>query len=90
MAHSNSAIKRIRQNERKRLVNKARSSATKTQIKKFLTVAAEGDLGKAEAEYRLAVSAIDKATGAGLYHSNKAARMKSKLAARLASVGASA
>ncbi len=89
MAHSKSAIKRIRQNERKRLTNKARSSATKTQIKKFLTAVAEGEHGKAEAEYRLAVSAIDKAIRAGLYHGNKAARMKSRLAARLAGVGAS-
>ena len=87
MAHSLSAIKRIRQNERRRLVNKSRSSATRTHVKKFLAAVAQGPRDEAEKQYRLAVSAVDKAVKAGLYHSNKAARMKSKLAKRLASVG---
>ena len=87
MAHSPSAIKRIRTNEKRRLVNKSRMSATKTQIKAFLKAAEAGVRDEADKQHALAVSAIDKAVKAGLYHPNKAARMKSKLAARLATVG---
>lgn len=87
MAHSLSAIKRIRTNERRRFVNKSRMSATRTQIKAFLSAIAAGGREEAEKQHRLAVSAIDKAVKAGLYHANKAGRMKSKLAARLAAAG---
>ena len=87
MAHSPSAIKRIRTNEKRRLINKSRMSATRTQIKAFLKAAEAGVREEADKQHALAVSAIDKSVKAGLYHPNKAARMKSKLAARMATVG---
>jgi len=83
MPHSKSAEKRERQNERRRLRNKARYSATKTQIKKFLSAAETGSGEQVQKEYRLAVSAVDKAAKAGIFHKNRAGHMKSGLAASL-------
>ena len=88
MPHTKSAVKRVRQNERRRLRHKARRSATRTQIKKFLAAAEAGGRELAEKEFRLAVSAVDKAAKAGIFHRNKAARLKAKLAARLSRVAA--
>jgi len=75
MAHSRSAEKRVRQNKRNRIRNKSVRSALKTQIKKFHAAEAPAR----DAEYRRAVSAVDKAAKRGIIHPNKAAREKSRL-----------
>ena len=90
MPHTKSADKRVRQNEKRRLRNKAQRSATRTQVKKFIAAAEAGGRELAEKEFHLAVSAVDKATKAGIFHGNKAARLKAGLAARLNRVDAAA
>ncbi len=63
--------------------NKAQKSAMKTAIKKFEAAVVAGDRAAAEAAYKLAVQAIDKACLKGLLHKNNAARKKSSLTLKL-------
>ncbi len=63
--------------------NKAEKSAMKTAIKKFEAAVVAGNRADAEAAYKLAVKAIDKASLKGLLHKNNAARKKSSLTLKL-------
>lgn len=80
MANIKSAIKRIRQNDKARLRNKAIRSKVATYTK--LAFEAVGT-DNAEQAHRDAVKHIDRATAKGIYHKNTAARKKSRLAAAL-------
>lgn len=79
MPNSESAKKRLRQNETRRLRNKGNRSAVRTQIKKVRLAVEAGDIQKAEEELRLAAKTLDKAGSSNLIHPNKAARHKSRL-----------
>ncbi|MEC9094821.1 MAG: 30S ribosomal protein S20 [Planctomycetota bacterium] len=79
MPNSESAKKRLRQNETRRLRNKSNRSAVRTQIKKVRLAVEAGDIPKAEEELRSAVIKLDKAGATNLIHPNKAARHKSRL-----------
>ncbi len=79
MAHTKSAKKRIRQNERDRLANKAKRTAMKTFTKKVLNAVAAGDLEGAKKFLPLAMKKIDKAAKTHVIHKNTAARKKSKV-----------
>jgi small subunit ribosomal protein S20 len=79
VANTKSAMKRVRQNERRRLRNRALRSKIRGAIK--LARAAEGDSRAATA--REAIRALDKAVSKGVIHRNTAARKKSALARRL-------
>jgi len=85
MANIKSQIKRNRQNERRRLRNKAVRSEIKTRIKnaeQAVATAAEGT--ETEDALRLAVKKLDKAAAKGMIHKNQAANRKSRLMKRLA------
>ena len=88
MAHSLSAKKRIRQNEKRRTINRARKSQIKTQIKKFETDLAAGDVAAAEQQLRLTVKKLDTAAAKSTMHKRTAARKKSRLAKKLNSLKA--
>ena len=83
MANIRSAIKRMRQNERRRLRNRALRSRIRSAVK-----AAHGAAGAkaptAEASVREAIRILDKAVTKGIIHRNTAARKKSVLARQLA------
>lgn len=80
MAHSLSAKKRIRQNEKRRLLNRARNSAVKTQIKKFFTAAKQtSDMDQVETELKLAQKRIHQLAVRGVIHSKTASRKISRL-----------
>ena len=81
MANIKSQIKRNRQNETRRLRNKAVRSEMRTRTKAALT-AAEAGAENAEETLRLAVQRIDRAAARGIIHRNAAARQKSRLVAR--------
>ena len=83
MANIKSQIKRNRQNERRRLRNKAARSEIKTRVKSAL-VAAESGADDAGEALRLAIKRIDKAAAKGVIHKNQAANRKSRLMRRLA------
>ena len=69
-------IKRERQDVKRRVRNVSSMSRLRTQIKRVLE---STDKEKAQAEYTVAVSYIDKAASKGLIHKNTAGRRKSKI-----------
>ena len=92
MANSKSALKRAQIAERNRLRNKAYKSAVRTLTKKFLVAvdnyaANPSPESKQEVNQRMseAYSKIDRAVKRGVFHPNKGARKKSRLAKRFKS-----
>jgi small subunit ribosomal protein S20 len=85
VANIKSQIKRNRQNERRRLSNKAVRSEIKTRTKS--AVATVGTDANAEA-LRMALKRIDKAAAKGVIHKNQAANRKSRLMRRLNALNA--
>lgn len=83
MANIKSQIKRNRQNEKRRLRNKAVRSEMRRRTKSA-TSAAEAGAENAEEALRLALKRIDKAAAKGVIHKNQAARRKSRLVKRIA------
>ena len=83
MANIKSQIKRNRQNERRRLRNKAVRSELKTRVKAAVSAAEVGEEASVEA-LRLAVKRLDMAAAKGVIHKNQAANRKSRLMKRLA------
>jgi len=83
MANIRSQIKRNKQNEVRRLRNKAVRSELKTRVKTAVHHADAGADGTAEA-VRLAVKRIDKAAAKGVIHKNQASNRKARLMKRLA------
>ena len=83
MAHSLSAKKRVRQNAKRRVINRARTSMVKTQIKHFLAALDSGDSQKAAEQYNLLTRRLDKVASTSTMHKNTAARIKSRMAKKL-------
>ena len=79
MANIKSQIKRNRQNEGRRVRNKAVRSELRTAAKKVRTAAAEG-AEESTALLRQATRALDRAASKGILHKRTAARRKSRLA----------
>ena len=87
MANIQSAKKRARQTEKRRLHNVALKSRMRTRMKNVLKAVQAGDQAQASAEFRAAVPAIDKAASKGLIQKNRAASYKSRLNARVKAMG---
>jgi len=85
MANIQSQIKRNRQNEKRRLRNKAVRSELRTRAKSAVTDAETGAENSAES-LRLALKRIDKAAAKGVIHKNQAANRKSRLMKRVAAL----
>ncbi len=86
MANIKSQIKRNRQNETRRVRNKAVRSELRTRTKAAVAAAEAGeDTTEALAA---AIKRIDKAAQKGVLHKNTAARKKSRLVKRLAVIEA--
>ena len=83
MAHSLSAKKRVRQNTKSRVINRARKSAIRTQIKHFESALNAGDADKAAQQFDLLVKKLDKVASTSTMHKNTAGRMKSRMSRRL-------
>jgi len=83
VAHSLSAKKRVRQNEKKRTINRTRKSQVKTKIKQFQETLSEGDAEAATEQLRLVTAKLDKTAATSTMHKKTAARKKSRLAKRL-------
>jgi small subunit ribosomal protein S20 len=76
MANHKSAKKRIRTNEKKRVLNKITSTRIKSTMKKVLDTEKPED---AEKNYKEAIALLDKSATRGRIHKNNAARKKSQL-----------
>ncbi len=83
MPNTPTAKKRLRQNDKRRVRNRARRSALRTQIRKVRSAIAAGNLELAAAEFRVATKRLDQAAAANLIHDNTAARTKSRLSAAI-------
>ena len=83
MAHSLSAEKRIRQNEKHRERNRARKSVIKTQIRKFTDALRDRDVAQAQEQFRAVTRKLDQTAAKGPLHKNMVARKKARLAKRL-------
>ena len=83
MAHSLSAKKRIRQNSKRRVLNRARKSRIKTQTRVFTDALATQDVEKSEAALRLTARILDRTASTSTLHKNTVARRKSRLQKRL-------
>ena len=77
MPQHKSAVKRVRQNEKRRERNQSQLSKMKTLVKKALDTT---DKEEAEKAFKEASSYLDKMAAKGLVHDNFAARRKSKIA----------
>lgn len=86
MPNHKSAKKRVRQNERRRLVNRSNRTRLRSSIKD-LRGALEGDQKEALASLPKTISEIDKAVQKGVLHRNTAARHKSRLTVRVNQAG---
>ena len=80
MPNTESAKKRLRQNEKQRMRNRIAKKVIKTYTKRTLKAASEGNFEAAEADFRFTVAKIDKAGVRRVLHPNTAARRKSRLA----------
>jgi small subunit ribosomal protein S20 len=93
MAHSVSARKSHRKNEKHRIANKAERSEIKTWAKKLEEAVSNNDTALAQRYFLLATKMLDKSAKHGVYHRNTVDRKKSSLAGlmnKLAKGGAAA
>ena len=79
MANIKSQIKRNRQNEKRRLRNRAVRSEMNTRTKAALNTVEHDDDEVVAETLSLAMKRIDKAATKGVIHKNTAARRKSRL-----------
>ena len=86
MANIKSAIKRNRQNEKRRVRNRIFRGQARTSIKKAHTALASGDAAASREATLEAISALDTAAEKGVIHKNNAARRKSRLMRHLAAL----
>ncbi len=72
----------MRQNEKRRLVNRNNRGRLRTGIKKLRTALGGDDAGTVQTLLPATISLIDKAVQKGVLHRNAAARYKSRLTVR--------
>lgn len=83
MPNHKSSEKRVRQSEKRRLVNKSNRGRLRTSIKKLRTAMSAGQTEELGTLLPTTISTIDKAVQKGVLHRNAAARYKSRLTARV-------
>ncbi len=79
MANHKSAEKRVRQNAKRKDINRNNRSKLRTSIKKLRTAVAGHDKTGSVDLLNPTISLIDKAVNKGIIHKNTAARHKSRL-----------
>ena len=87
MANHVSALKRVRQTERRTEVNRTNRSRVRTSLRSLREALVKGDKKAADEQYRATVSLLDKSVQKGVLHSNTVSRYKSRLNARLKAIG---
>lgn len=88
MANHKSALKRIRSSEKKRVRNRIVISKARTEIRDARDAITAGSVKDAKTATLEAIRTLDKAVSKGILHSNNAARRKSRLMKRLATLEA--
>lgn len=86
MPNSKSAKKRLRQSITRQALNLSGKRAVRSQLRKVHEAVDSGDAELAETEFRLAVKKLDRASADRIIHRNAAARLKSRLSAKIKAV----
>jgi len=86
LANIKSAIKRNKQNEKRRLRNRVYRGSTRTFIAKARVAIDGGEKETAVDATMRAIKALDVAAQKGVLHKNNAARRKSRLMKKLAAL----
>jgi small subunit ribosomal protein S20 len=84
LANTKSAIKRMKQNQKRRLRNRLVTGRARTFVRNAHTSMDEGTPEDARTATITAIRALDKAAEKGIIHRNNAARRKSRLMRHLA------
>jgi small subunit ribosomal protein S20 len=88
MANHKSALKRARQNAKRRVLNRTFRNRTRTMVKLARGAIKAGGESEAIEATRQAVRDLDKSASRGIIHKNNAARRKSRLMKTLAALTA--
>lgn len=83
MAHHHSAKKRIRRNERRRVVNRGRTGRIRSFLKRVESAIGAGDKDAAQAAFRDAQPELMRGVGKGVVAKNAMRRKLSRLSARI-------
>jgi small subunit ribosomal protein S20 len=83
VAHSLSAKKRVRQNAKRKAINRMRVGQVKSAVKGFDEAAKARDVKAAEKKLAVVVQKLDKTAATTSIHWRTAARKKSRLTKRL-------
>ena len=88
MPNHKSAEKRVRQSEKRRVINRSHKTKVRTYIKKLRAALDTGKTDEVQKVLPDAISVIDKSVQKGVLHKNAAARYKSRLTVRANQVAA--
>jgi len=88
MANHVSALKRVRQTEKRTTSNRSNLSQVRKSLRVLRETLAQGNSSEAAEQYRKTVSALDKSVRKGVLHNNTASRYKSRLNARIKALSA--
>jgi small subunit ribosomal protein S20 len=83
MANHKSALKRIRSNEKRRILNRYQHKTTRNAVKKLREIT---DAKEAEKTLPSVIGMIDKLAKKNIIHSNKANNLKSQLTKHVAAL----
>ncbi|MBY0589513.1 30S ribosomal protein S20 [bacterium] len=86
MPHVTSAKKRLRQNKKRRMQNRAVKSDLRTHVKKLLKSIKEKNAASATEILKTVASKLDKAGSRRYLHPNTAARYKGRLTKRVLAI----
>ena len=87
MPNHKSAEKRVRQNEKRRAINRGHRTKVRTYIKKLRSALETGSADEVEKILPETISVIDKSVQKGVLHANAASRYKSRLTTRANQAG---
>jgi small subunit ribosomal protein S20 len=85
-----SGLKRVRQDVKLNAANTSLRSKFRTAVKGVLKAVATGDKVKAGDTFKSAQAVIDSIADKGIFHKNKAARIKSRLSAKVKALAVAA
>ena len=84
MANHKSSVKRIRQEQKRRLHNRYYAKTMRAAVRKLR---ATTDKGEAQKQFPIVQKMLDKLAKTNIIHKNKAANLKSKLAHHIQKLG---
>lgn len=90
MPHNNSAAKRLRKNETRRVANKSRLTELKSLRKRLERHLHDGEVDQAKKLFTEFTKRLDQAASVNTVHKNTASRLKSRVALSIAKPKAAA